>query len=156
MWRSVTALALVSLLVAACGDHPEPQPPQQVVRVNPDPMPNAPLVVRQRVPLPFCGAEHVVQGTGADIAARQCLWSAYQAGQPAEFVSTTTTIEGDPVLTIYRVLPTGQIEVFVDSTHDQYSLRSWLRLTCPRLELDPLDPNQPSIRLGDCAGTMIS
>jgi hypothetical protein len=153
MKRSVAALSLVSLLVTGCSD---PPPPEQVARVNPDPMPNAPLVVRQRVPVPFCGAEHVVDGTGADVAARQCLWSAYQAGQPAEFVSATTTSAGDPVLTIYRVLPTGRIEVFVDSTQDRYSLRGWLRLTCPRLELDPLDPNQPSFRLGDCAGTRIS
>jgi hypothetical protein len=48
-------------------------------------------------------------------------------------VSTRLTIEGDPITSIYRVLGAGRVEVFIDSTQDRWSDRTWERLDCSTL-----------------------
>jgi hypothetical protein len=96
---------------------------------------NAPQLVRDRSALPACGAERVHAAADANVDGRRCLWSAYQEHRPAEFVTTRWSIEGDPITWIYRILPGGAVEVFVDSTQDTWSAKTWLRLACPGLSL---------------------
>ena len=123
---------------------------------TPDPnFPNAPEEVRSRPTLPSCGRETNVHGAGADVAARTCFWDGYQARRPAEFISTVTTIEGDPVTFIYRILPDGRIEVFVDSTQDRFGSRTWARLDCTRLEPILGAQVQPAFGPGDCRETAL-
>lgn len=117
---------------------------------------NAPAVVRDRATLPACGTESVQIAHGVNLDGRRCFWNAYQSHQPAEFISTQTTIEGDPVTSVYRVLPDGAVEVFVDSTQDTWSTRTWLHLACRELSLIDDAPGQPAFGPGpDCVETTI-
>lgn len=109
---------------------------------------DAPAAVTQRVSLPPCGEETVGLNEGFDIEGRECLWAAYGEGRPAEFVSTLSTMEGDPITFIYRVLPDGSVEVFIDSTHDKWSAMTWLHLACPGLSLVDGAPGQPAFAPG--------
>ena len=80
---------------------------------------------------------------------RTCFWSAYQQHHPAEFISTRPTTEGDPITTIFRVLPTGSVEIFMDLTQDKFSSpadRIWKRFTCRTLSAIPND--SPSTDFG--------
>jgi hypothetical protein len=100
------------------------------------PAARAPSVVADRTPLPSCGTEDATTQHGPwNAAARACFWSAYLAGGPAEFQSTRLTVEGDPVLTIYRALEPHRVEVFVDSTLDRYGFPGWARFDCATLSL---------------------
>ncbi|HZL32989.1 MAG TPA: hypothetical protein VFC81_03305, partial [Verrucomicrobiae bacterium] len=65
------------------------------------------------------------------------------------FVSTSLTTEGDPITSIYRVRDGGQVEIFIDSTHDRYAGLGprWQQFECPTLNIadlttvsPPLDP----------------
>jgi hypothetical protein len=135
-------------LLAGCGLMPSPD----VVFVN------APAAVRERAPLPACGVETIRASSDADnnVEGRRCLWSAYQEHRPAEFVTTRPTVEGDPITYIYRVLPDGEVEVFVDSTRDAWSAKTWLRLACPQLALDVSAQAQPAFAPGEgCTETTI-
>ena len=148
---------LVGVVLVAAGCSEASDSPESSFAVNPAAYPDAPAVVRERVPLPFCGDERMAQGAGANVAARQCFWSAYLARQPAEFMSTETTDEGNTVLSIYRVLPSGQVEIFIDQTRAIFATRTWLRVTCGRLAIDRLDPQQPAFRPNsECVETRIA
>ena len=100
--------------------------------------------------MPSCGSETVVHGPGKNIAARECFWDAYLNQRPAEFISTLTTIEGDPVTWVYRTAGGGGVEIFIDSTEDTWGFDGWTRMLCDRLSLDP---NSPTIEFAwnDCA-----
>ena len=105
---------------------------------------NAPAAVRDRPTLPGCGSETVRAPADANIDGRNCLWASYVDKRPAEFVTTQWTIEGDPITSVYRILPDGAIEVFIDSTHDAWSSKSWLHLACHELALIDGAPGQPA------------
>ncbi|MHB8890700.1 MAG: hypothetical protein ACYC65_01490 [Candidatus Limnocylindrales bacterium] len=98
-----------------------------------------------RAPLPACGVENAGQGGPWNEDGRACFWAAYRGHTPAEFVSTRPTTEGDPITTIYRVLPDGSVEIFIDSTQDRFAgVRGWERLTCrtlARFENGTLSPD---------------
>ncbi|MFL5680907.1 MAG: hypothetical protein ACJ77B_09940 [Chloroflexota bacterium] len=141
--RKIAAIAAAALLFAACGaDGPTARPKL------PDRFSNAPIEVRARVPLPSCGEEKVAVFVGANLEARRCFWSAYVASRPAEFISTQTTTEGDPITWIYRVLPDRSVEVFLDQTKDKFSNGGWVRLACPGLSLIKGTPDQPDFGPG--------
>jgi hypothetical protein len=102
-----------------------------------------PDVVRDRSVLPSCGQETRMQTPedpsavrGRNDEGRRCLWNAYLAKRAAEFTSTRSTVEGDPIPTIYRVLAGGTIEAFVDRRRDRYSRGGWVRLECLGLRLE--------------------
>jgi hypothetical protein len=121
-----------------------------------DPLAGAPAAVRERSALPSCGSESVAAGGRANLDGRRCFWSAYEEGRPAEFVSTQRTIEGDPITSIYRVLPGGAAEVFIDSTKDAWSARTWLHLACPGLALIDGAADQPAFGAAEgCLETTI-
>jgi hypothetical protein len=68
-------------------------------------------------------------------------------------------VEGDPITSIYRILPGGSIEVFVDQRRDRYSKGGWYRLACQgltRLQGSPWqDDFAPGLREGDCTVTTL-
>ncbi len=80
-----------------------------------------------------CGKEFNRHGQGIDAAARDCLWRAYLAGQPAEFTTTALTVEGDPITHTIVIAAPGRIEVTVDSK-DRFGRQGVFRYTCQRLE----------------------
>ena len=88
-----------------------------------------------RVPLPACGQEIRGQGDGPDRDARACLLSAFKGHRSAEFASSQPTIEGDPIITYYRVWPSPEVpvEVFRDSSRDQWGTVAWTRDVCDEL-----------------------
>ena len=147
---------LAAVALGACDTFaPLPDPPDATQFVN------APLAVRERSPLPACGVETASEGGGVNVEGRRCLWSAYQEYRPAEFISNQLTVEGDPITWIYRVGADGDVEVFLDSTKDAWSAKTWIRLGCPGLSLVEGAPGQPAISAGlnqpggDCAETTL-
>jgi len=109
--------------------------------------------VRNRSELPFCGHE-VVQRTADgdlyDAEARICFWSAHEAGQPAEFISEGLTVEGGRITQIWRLLPSGGLEIFTDATQDPLSTPEWIRTRCDGLvDIGREDPEGARLFQGD-------
>ena len=129
--RAVIAVAFLCL-VAACAPAPSPPPLVGVIgrsgaiglrprlrlhrprgcrrgRTR-----TTPVEVVTRSALPFCGVE---QGAGPGITinaeVRSCFLGGYQDGTGAEFASIQTTMEGDPIATIWRTIPGGGVEMLV-------------------------------------------
>jgi len=100
----------------------------------PRPDPRTPPFVRDRTPMPSCGAYtlvHRTRLTAAEQAMTDCLWEALAAGRTAELSVTRTTMEGDPVTTLYRALPgRAGVEVLVDATRDNFGSGRWSRTVC--------------------------
>lgn len=121
--------------------------------------PSVPPEVSSRSALPSCGSERATTQTGPwNTAARTCFWNAYEKGQPAEFVTTSLTIEGDPITQIYRVLGPARVEIFVDSTQDKFGSGGWSRLECTSLASSGTsEPPQPNFGPGaSCSETAIA
>jgi hypothetical protein len=117
---------------------------------------NAPAVVVNRPALPSCGQESVSRSAGFNVEARSCFWDAYQHGRPAEFISTELTTEGDPVTSMYRVLPLGNVEVFIDSTKDKYGSGTWTKQACQTLQAVTTRDVVPDFGIDDsCVETTI-
>lgn len=132
-------VAAIVLFVAACASPESSFPPPSAPRI-----PNAPAEVVSRAPLPYCGSEDVSQEeTGFNVEARLCFWSAYESYRSAEFISRRATVEGDPIIEIFRIRTGPVVEIFLDSTRDRWSARTWLRLDCGGLVLVPDRPVQP-------------
>jgi hypothetical protein len=66
----------------------------------------------------------------------RCLLAAVAAGRPAQLIRTHATIEGDPITEYYRVLGPGRVEVFIDSTPDQFRTQRWIHLLCEEVAED--------------------
>lgn len=72
----------------------------------------------ERTELPSCGHDVVArtpEGDLHDAEATACFLAAYEAGEPAEFISESLTPETGRITTVFRVLGPGQVEVFRDS-----------------------------------------
>ena len=95
--------------------------------------PPTPDWVTGRTELPSCGAEEVTAGRPPNTEARECLLDAWRESRGAEMVSERATVEGDPITTIYRALPDGTMEMFVDMTRDRFGSGEWARLSCAGL-----------------------
>lgn len=125
--RPGALLVAIAVLAAGCDLLPPPTPDW----------------VLNRTELPACGAEEVAADRLPNREARECLIDAWRESRPAELISERPTVEGDPVTTIYRVLPDGSVEMFVDMTRDRYGSGEWERLVCsglrPVREGDGLD-----------------
>jgi hypothetical protein len=122
----VTASMLVAIGLTGCSLIPI-QPPTADISAN------APAAVANRIPVPPCGSEHSGLADSGNLEGRACFWTAYQEHRPAEFISTRPTTEGDPITTIYRVLPGGSVELFIDSTQDTWGSGKWAHATCRTL-----------------------
>jgi len=53
--------------------------------------------------------------------ARECFLSAFREGRESELSITVSSIEGDPITTIFRVLGPDDLELFVDASADRFS-----------------------------------
>lgn len=112
---------------------------QLIQQFLPAPMP---AEVINRAELPSCGSEDRGQGDPGNAEARECLLTAFEQGEPAEFISTRLTIEGDPLAIIYRVWPTDDaspVVLYIDSTRDQFGSGRWERLRCQEIRRAEFD-----------------
>jgi hypothetical protein len=100
---------------------------------------DVPAEVANRPPLRFCGVERAPAPTPMeyiDPVVRACFWDVWQAGGQAEFASVQSTMEGDPIATIYRLTPDGSIEVLVDGSRDRFGSGGWTLTRCASLMED--------------------
>jgi hypothetical protein len=81
---------------------------------------------------PSCGEwENRNEPASADQRRKsRCLLDAFAAGRQAELYVTYHTIEGDPIREYIRVLGSGRVETFIDSTDDSYGSQEWTHLLC--------------------------
>jgi len=147
-------LLALPLLLLACGTVPGTATPAATItaviatRTMPSPTPASEL--RQ------CGKEVMVTSKpfeGKDAVARDCLWQAYQAGQPAQFTTTAITVEGDPITFHVTVLGPGWLTVMVNSA-DRFGAQGSFLHRCGMMERQPAQSKVASdpagFRLGDC------
>ena len=96
-----------------------------------------PAEVTNRAELRSCGSEDRGQGDPAHVDARECLLTSFADRQPAEFVSTRLTVEGDPITTIYRVWPpddASPVVIYRDATRDAFGSGRWHRERCAAIQ----------------------
>jgi hypothetical protein len=104
-------------------------------------IPGAPEPVASREPLPYCGAE-VIGFTDRNPyefielvpGASECYRNRATAGQPTELITVGYTIEGDPVLTIHRLMPDGREIFFADATQDKFGAMAWVMIECDQYQ----------------------
>jgi len=117
----VTVLVCVTVLAACSG-------------------PGAPAAVTDRPSLQACGTVTLGQGETVPDEAWACFDA--HAATGAELVVSRPTTEGDPIVTYYRTGPgIAGVEVFTDTTADQFGPRTWTHEMCARLDgaHDPAD-----------------
>jgi hypothetical protein len=80
-------------------------------------------------------------GTAADVsdAGPRCLADTIQNRRPAFFIDAARTVEGDPIVTVYRTGLDGSIRVFIDSTRDRFGSRAWEMLPCSPADQRTID-----------------
>ncbi|MGK2888078.1 MAG: hypothetical protein ACSLE8_25460 [Rhodococcus sp. (in: high G+C Gram-positive bacteria)] len=108
---------------------------------------SAPASVKRLDGAAWCGMEQrqqdVVAETVLDEAARWCFLDRHRAGQAAVFVEEFPTIEGDPIVTVWRTSDGGSLEVHVDSSRDTYGAGGWSRQICRSLTTTFPDRPEP-------------
>ena len=115
-FRSVAAigLAIAALSTAACSGPPA-----------------APVEFTDRAPLPSCGEIVLDQGETIPEDALDCMEAAVEA-DGGELKVTSPTVEGDPIVTYYRVGPgIDGVDMFIDGTADAYGAGTWIHENCP-------------------------
>lgn len=130
--------------------------PTATATVEPTPVPGGvPVEVTERAELPACGHE-VVEGPEGylyvvyNLEARECFLAAYEAGEPAEFIADGLALpEGGRVQTIYRLLPSGEIELFTDTTQDPMGSGGWYRSVCLSIREVEQDPTGVPMFIAD-------
>lgn len=88
----------------------------------------------------MCGYEDVTFNDSApadqgDPSGRRCFIDAVDAGSAAVFVRSQPTVEGDPVVEIYRANGDGTITVYIDATRDPFGPGAWDSLTCGGVQI---------------------
>lgn len=85
----------------------------------------------------LCGVEERTQGSleesGIDENTRRCFLDRHIAAQPAVFVESFPTTEGDPIVIVWKSLADGTVRLHTDSTRDTYGSGSWESTACGRL-----------------------
>ncbi len=138
-----------------------PEPPPSIVPEDPDgPTPEylfgfvdklaeskrsgiAPEAFTNRKPLFSCGEFVMGQGAEAPSAGWDCLAAHLDTG--AELVEVTPTVEGDPIISYYRVGPDiDGLEYFNDPTFDTFGADTWTHLVCE------LNPDHLAASLANC------
>ncbi|HEX7172833.1 MAG TPA: hypothetical protein VF365_09530 [Candidatus Limnocylindria bacterium] len=102
-----------------------------------------PASIAERAELPFCGHETVdrrLDGDFRDPDVRACFLAAHEAGEPAEMITDSPTVEGGPVREIFRILPSGAIESYLDLTQDPLGTPTWTLAICRTLRAVDRDP----------------
>jgi len=170
----VVVLAGYEMLTAPVGSLPTPSPtpsaspapsalatetpstspmtePTPTFSVEPSGVP-IPAEFTDRTELPSCGhevVERTAEGDLHDAEATACFLAAYEAGEPAEFISDSPTPETGRITTVFRVLGPGEIEIFRDTTQDPLSTPEWTRTMCGSIREIDQDPNGVPILIGD-------
>ena len=101
--------------------------------------PNAPEEITERAAHRFCGVEI---GPGpVDPAIRVCFLAEIAEGRVIEFARIETTIEGDPIATIYAFEPVEPpaFSILTDSTQDAFGPHAWTVSWCGSMVKDPVD-----------------
>lgn len=153
-------LAGYQMITAPVGslETPSPTPsassttePTPTDSVDPSAVP-IPVEFAERAELPSCGrdvVERTPEGDLHDAEATACFLAAYEAGEPAEFISNAPTPETGRITTVFRVLGPGEIEIFRDSTQDPLSTPEWTQTLCRSIRQIDHDPNGVPIFIGD-------
>lgn len=107
---------------------------------------------KPKLELKPCGNEVSRHGSGYDAKARECIWQAYSAHEPAEFSTTRYTIEGDPISYRIQITPEGVV-VTVDSK-DRFGQQGVFTHTCQALERIKQEeqPDRFGFALSGCTG----
>lgn len=134
------ALAAIALSMTSCAaDAGEPvtggtaDPQIQSTPVStPQPTPGStPQAFLERSSLDSCGEFTLGLGEQVSATATECLENAIGV-RGAELVVTAPTDEGDPVVTWFRALPTGGVEIWTDIRQDKFAGEgSWQYSLCP-------------------------
>jgi hypothetical protein len=92
----------------------------------------APTDARQLGDARFCGAERdrIDDDYVGNAAGRRCFLEGNAAGRPVVFVLFQTSVEGDPIVTIYRSDAAATVEVFYDATRDTFGSGTWEHQRC--------------------------
>lgn len=129
----VPTLAAFALLLASCAADAGERTagPGPDTEISPTAA-AAPQAFLDREPLESCGEFTLEQGEQHPVAASECLNAAMGAGG-AELIVTSPTVEGDPITTWYRALPTGGLETWSDVRQDTFAGEgvSWHYSLCP-------------------------
>ena len=122
---ALAALAAV-LVMAACGGDSKGGGPSA----------SASPADRRR--MPSCGTYTAPAGelADADRTARACFLDAFRQGEQKELTITVTSIEGDPITTIYRVLGAGDLELFVDASADEFAAVKTYHQRCTSVDVE--------------------
>jgi hypothetical protein len=101
-----------------------------------------------------CGAENYGRGVGYNAAARDCLWAAFERKQPATFVTTVLTVEGDPIVKTVKMHAPDRIDVILDTRKDKFGPQRVTTWTCRTMTRMAIGPNQEQrqFRLTGCTG----
>lgn len=129
----VPTLVAVALLMTSCTAEASDPPTNSSSDVPTQPTPGAtPQAFLDREPLASCGEFTIEQGEQYPDDAMDCVEDAIGAGG-AELVLTAPTVEGDPVTTWYRALPTGGVEMWSDVRQDKFAGEgaAWYYTLCP-------------------------
>lgn len=110
-------------------------PPARKAEVGP-----APAAVTGRPALPFCGSEDAGLAGPFNTAGRTCFLNSLLSGQPAEFASKRSDVEGAPFFELWRFVGAGPVVIaHKDAT-------GWSRLVCgvnlmadPKMLIDHAD-----------------
>lgn len=119
-----------------------------------------PAAIAARPELPFCGHETVNRqpdGDHRDAEVRACFLAAFETGDAAEMISDSPTVEGGPIREVFRLLPFGEIEWYLDSTRDPLAGQPhWTRFNCQRITVGTDDAGAPTFLPESCdAGEVI-
>lgn len=92
---------------------------------------SAPDAFRNRPALPLCPDVVLDQGKRLGSEALECLERGY-AGNGAELAVASPTVEGDMVVSHYRITPNAPaLQIFHDATGDKFGSGEWTAASCP-------------------------
>ena len=114
-----------------------------------------PAEIAARQALPLCGHETVnrqPEGDFYDRDAWDCFLDAREAGEAAEVIRDSLTVEGGQIRNLFRLLPSGEIEWWTDTTQDSFGGRQWTRQLCDELAEFTSDPAGIPVYFPDACG----
>ena len=93
----------------------------------------APVAVRDRPELPYCGSEKAGLAGPFNAAGRRCFLDSTLAGKPAEFASGRADVGGVPFLEVWRFPGAGPVKVLLGQAGQ------WSEMTCALTIVTGLD-----------------
>lgn len=81
----------------------------------------------------ICGSDHRSIPPGEASAAARCFLDRTLAELDAVYVTTGTTVEGDPVTSVYVTGADGKVAAFHDATRDRFGSGEWSRFDARRV-----------------------